>query len=172
MIPNLGKHNIQTWLKVMKKSLGKVMTFRKKKVKKGSRFYKTNTLVLSKKYASLKTRGLKKVPYSKSSFSRLIFCNQQIKYSMFLVSLWAIINTKERTLTTSLCITVVELTPLSFISWCFLENQPITLCLTDFYFHRTVCKQKTIWRNLTVGQYFRALLKMGPKPGKTSVIVK
>ena len=78
MIPNLRKPNIQTWTKFMKKSLGKVMTDRKTKVKKGSHFYITNTLVLSKKYMFLNTRGLEEVSYSKSSFSRLIFCNQHI----------------------------------------------------------------------------------------------
>ena len=34
--------------------------------------YKTNKLVLSKKYMSLKTRSSEKVPYTKSSCSRLI----------------------------------------------------------------------------------------------------
>ena len=42
--------------------------------------YKTNELVPSKKYMSLKTRGSEKVPYTKISCSRLIFCNQLIKY--------------------------------------------------------------------------------------------
>ena len=58
--------------------------------------YKTN-----KKYMSL--RGSGKVPDLKSSCSRL-------KYSMFLVSLSAMINTEERTLTASTCVVVVELT--------------------------------------------------------------
>ena len=49
--------------------------------------YKTNKLVLSKKYMSLKTRSSEKVPHSKGSCSRLIFCNQLIKYSVFLVLL-------------------------------------------------------------------------------------
>ena len=46
--------------------------------------YKTNKLVLSKKYMSLCSE---KVPYSKISCTRLIFCNQLVKYSFFLVSL-------------------------------------------------------------------------------------
>ena len=40
--------------------------------------YKTNKLVLSKKYISLKTKTSEKVLYSKSSWSRLIFFNQLI----------------------------------------------------------------------------------------------
>ena len=43
--------------------------------------YKTKKIVLFKKYTSLKTRGLEKVPYSKSCCSSL---NQLIKYSVFL----------------------------------------------------------------------------------------
>ena len=46
------------------------------------------------------------------------------------------------------------------------------MCLTDFYFHRAVCKQKSIWRHLTVSQYFRPVVKMGPKRGEPLVIVK
>ena len=58
----------------------------------------------------LKTRGSEKVPHSKSSHSRLIFCNQLIKYSMLLVSFWEIINTEGRTLKAWVCVTVVEVT--------------------------------------------------------------
>ena len=58
---------------------------------------------------SLKTRSSEKVPHSKSSYSsRHSFSNQLIKYSMFLVSLGAMINTEERTLRASLCVAVVE----------------------------------------------------------------
>ena len=46
---------------------------------------------------SLNTEGSEKVLYSKSSCSIL----QLIKYSMFLVSLRAMINTEERALTAS-----------------------------------------------------------------------
>ena len=86
------------------------------------------------------------------------------------------INTEEGILTLSLSnllnpIHIRSARP-SFISWCLLKNEPITLCFTDFYFHRTVCKQKNIWRNLTVSQYLRPVVKVGPQPGKTSVIVK
>ena len=154
-----------------------------RKLRKVVAIYKTNKLVLSKKYISLKTRGSEKVPYSKSC-SRLIFCNQLIKCSVFLVSFWAI--------TVSPCLTVVELTrPYFILSRCPLKNRRMgiavnssvltyssfviknlkNLCLTDFYLHRTVCKQKNIWR-LKVNQYFRPVIKMGPKPGKTSVIIK
>ena len=59
---------------------------------------------------SLKTRGSRKVPHSKCSYSRLIFCKQLIKYSMLLVSLWAILNTAEITPGASLCVAVVEVT--------------------------------------------------------------
>ena len=41
--------------------------------------YKTNKLVLSKKYMSLKTRSSEKVPYTNSSCSRFISCNQPVK---------------------------------------------------------------------------------------------
>ena len=60
---------------------------------------------------SLKTRVSENVPYSKGSWSRLIFFDQLIKYSIFLVSLWIMINTEERTLTVSPCVGVVELRP-------------------------------------------------------------
>ena len=68
------------------------------KLRKIVLMYKTNEVVLSKKYISLKTRGSEKVPYSKSSSSRLIFCNQVIKYFIFLVSLWTMLNTEEKIL--------------------------------------------------------------------------
>ena len=43
-----------------------------RKLSKVEAIYKTNKLVLFKKYMSLKTRSSEKVPYSKSSCSRLI----------------------------------------------------------------------------------------------------
>ena len=74
----------------------------------------------------LKRRGLEKVPHSKSSYSRLVFCNQLPKYFAFLVLLRAVINRKERTLTVSLCMAVVEVTQpylyLAFIGSCLLKN--------------------------------------------------
>ena len=45
------------------------------KLRKAVAIYKTNKLVLSKKYLSIKARGSEKVIYSKSSYSRLIFFN-------------------------------------------------------------------------------------------------
>ena len=57
---------------------------------------------------SLKARGSEKVPHSKSSYSRFSFCNQLIKYSMFLISLRAMINAEERTIRVSLCVAAVE----------------------------------------------------------------
>ena len=51
---------------------------------------KTNKIALSKKYMSLKTRDINKVRYP-----RLIFCNQLIKSSMFLVLLLAMIIQKK-----------------------------------------------------------------------------
>ena len=35
------------------------------------------------------------------------------------------------------------------------------------FLHGAVSKQKTIWRNLTVSQYFRPVIKMGSQTGKT-----
>ena len=58
---------------------------------------------------------------------------------------------------------------LSLKSRCFLSNKPITLCLTDLYFHGISFQQKTIWRNLVASQYFRAVVKMVPKTRKTLV---
>ena len=87
------------------------------------------------------------------------------------------INTEKRThsITVHNCyqthLTLLILDP-SFVGRCVLKDEPITLCLTDFYFHRTVCQQKNIRRNLTVSQYFRLVIKMGLKPGTTLVIVK
>ena len=60
------------------------------------------------------------------------------------------INTEERTLTASPYVAVYELTysgacrsehP-SFVNLCFLKNEPIILCLTYFYFRRTVLVKK------------------------------
>ena len=135
---------------------------------------------------SLEAKGSEKVPHSKISDPRLTFCNQLIKYSVSLVSLWAMINTQERTLKASLTVRsccqlhflilfllgVCRSAHPSFISWYLLKNEPITLCLTNFCFHRTVWMQKDIRKNLTVSQYFRPIVKMSPKPGTTSVIVK
>ena len=72
--------------------------------------YKTNKQVFTKMHMSLKTRSSEKKPYSKSSCSRLIFCDQLIKCSVFLVSFWAAIKTEERTVTVSPLLAVVELT--------------------------------------------------------------
>ena len=90
------------------------------------------------------------------------------------------INTEERTLTPSPCAAVIEVdpihigraqicAPLSFISQCLLKNEPIALCLSDFYLSRTVFMQKNIWRNLTVIRHFGPVVKMSPKLGKTSL---
>ena len=46
---------------------------RSRKLRKLVAIYKTENLILSKKSMSLKARGSKKVPYSKSSCSKLIF---------------------------------------------------------------------------------------------------
>ena len=114
--------------------------------------YNRNKLVLSKNYMPLKTRDLEK--YLKSSFSRLIFHNQLIKYSVFGITLSSSKYKKNSP------------SPFLFISWCFLKNEPITLFVGQF------CKQNNICRNLMVSQYFRAVLKMSPNLEKTSVIVK
>ena len=81
-------------------------------------------------------KNSEKVPYSKSSFY-----NQLIKYSMFLVSLWAMINTEERTFIASLCVAVlnslnlihivgVQICAPLFCKSVFLQNEPIILTST------------------------------------------
>ena len=65
---------------------GKVL-HHSRKFRKVLVIYKKSKLALSKKYISLKAKGSEKVSYSKSRYFRLIFCNQLIKYSIFLVSL-------------------------------------------------------------------------------------
>ena len=71
------------------------------KVKKGSSHLQnrqTNSFQhVSEESTGKKIEARKKVPYSKSSCSKSIFFNQPITYSMFLVSLWAIIITEEGT---------------------------------------------------------------------------
>ena len=47
--------------------------YNSRKFKKILAVYQTNKLVFSKKYISLETRSSEKVPYSKSSCSRLFF---------------------------------------------------------------------------------------------------
>ena len=131
---------------------------------------------------SLKTRGSEKVPCSKSSCSRLIFSKQLIKYSLLNNHLqWYQRKKNSHSITvrscchTHLILFILEVSRsahLSSISRCLLKNESVTLCLTEFYFQRTVCKQKNIWRNLAVSQYFRPVFKMGAKPGRTLVIVK
>ena len=122
------------------------------------RLYKKEKLILSKKSLKKyqkKDRDSEKVPYSKGSCSQLTFFNQPIIYSMFLESLWTIIITEERTqsiIVRSCCRTHVTLflsgvwrsAGLSFISFCLLKREPITLYLTDLHYCRTVCKQKLI----------------------------
>ena len=53
-----------------------------------------------------------------------------------------------------------------------IKDEPITLCLTDFYFHRTVCQQKKYSEKFDDMSNFRSVVKMGRKPGITLVIVK
>ena len=88
---------------------------------------------------------------------------------MFLLSLRAMINTEKRTLRASLCVADAEVNNSIHIGGAQIF---LTDCLTVCYFHRTVCKQKIIRRNLTVSQYFRPVVKMGPQPRKTSVTLK
>ena len=56
------------------------------KLRKAVAIYKTNELVLSKKYLSIKARGSEKVLYSKSSYSRQIFFNHGRIISMLWVT--------------------------------------------------------------------------------------
>ena len=62
-------------------------------IKLGNKFF---PVMLWRKYRK-KDRDSEKVLYSKSCCSKLIFFNQPITYSVFLVSLWTIIITEERT---------------------------------------------------------------------------
>ena len=72
-----------------------------RKLRKAVAVYKTGKLIISNRYLKKvpkkKIEARKKVPYSKSNCSKFIFFNQPITYSMFLVSLWAIIITEKRT---------------------------------------------------------------------------
>ena len=149
---------------VVKKSLSKVNTFAVKLR------IKNETNQFFPKSMSLKTRGSEKVPHSERSYSRLIFFNQLIKYSVFGISLsnykYRRKNSHQSITVRSYCRSHLTL----FISQGCADL--LDYCLTDCYFHRTVCKRKNIWRNLTISQYFRPVHKMGPKPGNTSVIVK
>ena len=58
------------------------------KLRKVVAIYKTDKLILSKNYLSLKTRGSEKVPYSKNGCSKLTFLTNQFH---ILVSIWAVI---------------------------------------------------------------------------------
>ena len=53
-------------------------------------------------------------------------------------------STEEGSLAPSQCVAVVELRSAlpSLNSLYLLKDGTVTLCLTDFHFHRTVCKQK------------------------------
>ena len=84
----LRKHNTKTSSNVVKKSFRGLLQFTK--VKKGS------SDLWNKQGSSFENvdvlKNSEKVPHSKSSFY-----NQLIKCSLFLVSLWPVINTEERT---------------------------------------------------------------------------
>ena len=145
---------------------------------------------------SLETRSSEKVSYSNSTLTRLFFCNQLIKNSVFFKPLWAVTKTEKRTLTASQCLAVIEITYTYFISRCLLKDRRMGIAanslaltqlsfviknlknlrcasgLTEFYFDREVCKQKNIWLNLKLSQYLKHVVKMGSKPGKTLVIIK
>ena len=72
---------------------------------------------------SLETRSSEKVSYSNSTLTRLFFCNQLIKNSVFLKPLWAVTKTEKRTLTASQCLAVIEITYTYFISRCLLKDR-------------------------------------------------
>ena len=101
MTPNrantISKHGQMLW-----KSLSEDFCD-SRKLKQVVAIYKTNKASSFQKVDVLK--NLEKVPYAKSSFY-----NQLIKYSLFLVSLWPMINTEKRTLTASPCIAIYEVT--------------------------------------------------------------
>ena len=132
---------------------------------------------------SLKTSGSEKVSYSKSSCLRLIFWNQLFKNSVSGITLnndkygrknsYSItVHSYFRTQLTLLISGLCRSAHLSFTSRYLLKNQTITLRLANFYFYKTVCRQKNIWRNLTVSHYFRPVAKIGPKQRKTLVTIK
>ena len=133
---------------------------------------------------SLKTSGSEKVPYSKSSCLRLFSATNSLnKITLFLVSFWPMINTEERTLIASPCVAVwTHLTLFisglcksahpSFIAGASLKTNQLLCAWLTFIFIRQPVSKKNIWRNLTVSQYFRPVVKMGPKSRKTLVTVK
>ena len=108
---------------------------------------------------------MEKVPYSKSICSRLVFCNQRIIYILFLVSLWAVVITKERTLTPSPYVAAVELIPVSYKQPPPWKSEQITLYLFDSYFYIGQCRSKFFWKNL-ISHYFRPVVKKGPNSEK------
>ena len=92
---------------------------------------------------SLKTRGSEKVPLSKSSYSRVSFCNQVL--CVFGITL----SNHEYRRRNSQSITVRS------SCWSRRSAQTCwTNCLTESYFHRTVYQQKNIPINLTVSRSF------------------
>ena len=91
---------MKAWSNAVKKSLGRPLQFTN--VKKGSSDLLNKQASSFQKVDALKNS--EKVPYSKSSVY-----NQLIKFSLFLVLVWPMINTEERTLTASLCVPVYEL---------------------------------------------------------------
>ena len=104
--------------------------------------------------------------------SRLIFCNQLTKYSLFLLSLWAMIKHRTKnsySITVRSCcrahLTLFISAHPFFISRCSLKTNQLH-CARLTFFHRTVSKQKAIWRNLTVSQYFKPVVKMDSQTGK------
>ena len=117
------------------------------KLRKVVAIYKKNKLAFSKKYISLKTRSLEKVPYSKSSCSRLAsgiaFSNDKYRRKNshgIPVSSCCWTHSTTHVRSAQICTSCIYNPVL-------LKNQPHTPCLTDFYFYGTVFKQNDIWRS-------------------------
>ena len=120
---------------------------------------------------SLKTRGSEKVPYLKSSYLRPFFCNQLIKcfwYHSHSITVHTCCRTHLTLLIWRLCRSAHP----TFIRWCLVKNEPITLCLTNFYFHSQSVSKKIDLEEFDGKSLLRPAAKMGPKPRKALVLVK
>ena len=61
--------------------------------------------------------------------------------------------------------------PLSFISYCLLKREPITLCLTGLYFCRTVCKHKVILKKFDSKSTFQTCRQNGSQSKVTALVL-
>ena len=166
----MHKHDIETWTKIVKKSLWKGF-HNLVKLRNAVAIYKINKLVSSKKslkchHMSLKPRDLEEVSYSKSS------CSILIKYSLCLLSLSAMIKHRAKNshniTVLSCCRTHLNqfLTHHSFISCCLWKTNQLLCAWPTFIFIGQFSKQNNFWRNLTLSQYYDLLSKWVPNREK------